>query len=76
MKIEEENLIISATKPTADDKDTVKFLKKEIELNNYKRIFLLSNKIDKTKINASYNNGILVVSLPKKDNVSFNINVD
>jgi HSP20 family protein len=76
LNIEEDVLHITATKKEAATQENVKFLKKEIDSRNFKRSFNLSNKIDKSKISASHKDGILYVTLLKKDNISFNIKVN
>jgi HSP20 family protein len=63
------------TQKSGEQSDSIKYLKKEIDTRNYRRVFSLSNKIDRTKIAAEYKNGVLYVSLPKKEDVSFKINV-
>lgn len=44
-----------------------KWISKEYRHKSFKRTFTLHDKIDGTKITAKYNEGILVVSLPKKE---------
>jgi len=43
------------------------YILNETELGNYFRKFKISDTIDKTKINAKYDNGQLIVSLPKSE---------
>ncbi len=45
-----------------------KWLRKEYRMKSFKRSFTLNEKIDTGKIGAKYADGILVVSLPKKEN--------
>ncbi|SRR5690606_7766520 len=46
-----------------------KYLLKETEIGNYYRKFKLSDSIDESKIEASYENGQLTVKLPKHERV-------
>jgi len=50
---------------TKEDKG--KFTRKEFSYNTFKRVFSLPDSVDNTKISASYNNGVLEISLPKKE---------
>jgi HSP20 family protein len=42
-------------------------LKKEMKLSGYKRSFDLNNTVNTDKINADYTDGILTLTLPKKE---------
>lgn len=46
-----------------------KFLRKEFAFNNFKRTFSVDNKINTEAIEAKYENGILSLFLPKKEEV-------
>lgn len=46
-----------------------KFIKKEFITQSFKRSFTLDEKINADEIDAKYENGILVLSLPKKEEV-------
>jgi HSP20 family molecular chaperone IbpA len=45
------------------------YILNENEIGNYFRKFKISDSIDKTKINAKYDNGQLLVNLPKSAKV-------
>ena len=45
------------------------YILNENEVGNYFRKFKISDSIDKTKITAKYDNGQLIVNLPKSDRV-------
>ena len=45
------------------------YILNENEIGNYFRKFKISDAIDKTKINAKYDNGRLIVSLTKNEDV-------
>jgi len=54
-----------------------KYILNENEIGNYYRQFNISDTIDETKIEAKYDNGQLVVSLPKHDKAKLRtINID
>jgi len=45
-----------------------KWLRNEYRMRSFKRSFILNDKVENGKISAKYADGILVVSLPKKEN--------
>jgi HSP20 family protein len=47
-----------------------KVLRSEYNFRSFKRSFTLNDKIDTNAINAKYNDGILELNLPKKENTS------
>ncbi|MCG9973237.1 Hsp20/alpha crystallin family protein [Christiangramia crocea] len=44
-----------------------RFTRKEFSYSNFKRAFSLPESVDSSKISASYNNGVLEIALPKKE---------
>ncbi|MCM8568152.1 MULTISPECIES: Hsp20/alpha crystallin family protein [Christiangramia] len=44
-----------------------RFTRKEFSYSNFKRSFSLPDSVDSSKISASYNNGVLEIALPKKE---------
>lgn len=46
-----------------------KFIKKEFIIQSFKRSFTIDEKINADAIDAKYENGILLLSLPKKEEV-------
>jgi HSP20 family protein len=62
-------LTISAEKKEEATTETDKMIRKEFSLKSFKRSFTLDEKIDATKIAAKYENGILAVTLPKREEV-------
>ena len=46
-----------------------KFVKKEFVIQSFKRSFTIDEKINADAIDAKYENGILLLSLPKKEEV-------
>ncbi len=63
-------LVISASKVEESKKEKVKSLTKEFNYGNFKKEFTVSKqKVDETKIEANYQNGILNVLLPKREEI-------
>ena len=52
---------------TDTDVDNSKMLRNEYKFKSFKRSFTLNDKIATTGIEAKYTNGILDISLPKKE---------
>lgn len=44
-----------------------RFTRKEFSYRSFKRAFSLPDSVDSSKISASYNNGVLEIELPKKE---------
>jgi len=44
-----------------------KFTRREFSYSTFKRAFSLPETVDSSKINASYENGVLLINLPKKE---------
>lgn len=47
--------------------DNGRFTRKEFSYSTFKRAFSLPDSVDSAKISASYNNGVLEIALPKKE---------
>jgi HSP20 family protein len=76
VKVHLENnlLTISADKKTEsvekhEGQSAVKEIRREYSYQGFKRSFTIDDKIDATKIEASYINGVLRLNLPKKEAV-------
>jgi HSP20 family protein len=69
VNIEQDLLTISVEKQPAYAAENEKVLRKEYVSGSFKRSFTIDEKIDATKIEASYVNGVLVLDLPKKEEV-------
>lgn len=67
IKLEDNLLTISAEAKEAEE--TVKAIRKEFGVAGFKRSFTLDKKINAEGITASYDNGVLRVFLPKKEEV-------
>lgn len=66
ISLEKNNLVISAEKKEEITEEGVKFTRREWRQHSFKRRFELSEVIDSNNISAHYTNGILTLSLPKK----------
>jgi HSP20 family protein len=70
LNVEDDTLKISAHKEIQkEDKEDDKLLHSEFYIQDFERSFTLSKNIDTDKIEASYNDGIMKVKIPKKEEV-------
>lgn len=68
ISIDKDQLIISAEKEKqSEEKEENKWTRKEFNFSSFKRSFHLGKDINVEKIDASYENGILKLVLPKKE---------
>ena len=67
IKLDGTILTISADKKETVKSDTEKVIRKEFTNKAFKRSFTLDEKIDAAAIEAKYENGILILTLPKKE---------
>jgi HSP20 family protein len=67
ISLEKNLLTISYTKKEEDIVEGKKLIRKEFSLQSFKRTFTLSEQVDATKIEATYINGILKITLYKKE---------
>lgn len=67
ISVENNILTISAEKKADDQQDTGKAIRKEFHLRSFKRTFTIDNKIDSEKIAARFVNGILIVTLQRRE---------
>ena len=69
IKLDGETLTISAEKKEESKSETDKVVRREFSSKSFKRSFTLDEKINAGDISAKYENGILHVGLPKKEEV-------
>jgi len=67
INIENNLLTILAEKNTEAQTETGKSIRREFHLRSLKRTFTIDNKIDTDKVEAKYVNGILIVTLQRKE---------
>lgn len=69
LNVDRNILTISFEKKEEETEETTKWLRSEYKFKSFKRSFTLNEKIDSSAISARYDNGILNVTLPKKEPV-------
>ena len=67
INIENDMLIISANQKEQKEESNVNYTRKEFEFASFQRSFTLPDTVDAEHINAAYENGILDLILPKKE---------
>ncbi len=63
----DKNLLTISLDKSIDENTEEKFNLKEYSFNSFKRSFRISDKINTEKINAIYKNGLLQITLPKRE---------
>lgn len=68
-KVEVDNDILTISSEVASENKEAKdnYTRKEFSFASFKRAFTLPETVDGTKIDAAYENGVLKLTLPKKD---------
>ena len=64
--IEEKLLVVSAEQKQDTEKKTERYTRKEFSFSSFTRRFNLPENVDENNISANYENGIMVLNLPKK----------
>lgn len=64
IKLEKDNLIVQSIRESKED---ITYKRKEFDYDKFKRSFKLPDTIDRTKISASFKNGILSINLAKRE---------
>jgi HSP20 family protein len=67
--LEQNILTVSAERKSEASQENQKQLRREYNYKTFKRSFTLDEKLDATNIEASYVNGVLMLNLPKKEEV-------
>jgi HSP20 family protein len=69
VNIDKNILTISSEKKADTKKDDEKMVRREYSFRSFTRSFTLDDSIDASKIAARYEQGVLYISLPKKEEV-------
>jgi len=72
IKLEKNLLTISAEKKDEVKAEGLKMVRQEYTFRSISRSFTVDDKIDAARISAKYENGVLLVTLPKKEEVKVN----
>jgi HSP20 family protein len=68
IQIENDQIVISVEKKTETEQaETGKFTRREFNYSAFRRSFLLDENINREGITAAYENGVLRIILPKKE---------
>lgn len=67
VNIHENSLTISTEKKEETEETAGKYTRKEFNFSSFKRTFTLPKSVDSEKIVATYNDGVLGLELPKKE---------
>jgi HSP20 family protein len=65
----DQNLLTISGEKKNEVKENEKQIRKEYSYSSFKRSFTIDEKIDATGIDANYVNGVLILNLPKKEEV-------
>ena len=65
----DQNLLTISGEKKNEVKENEKQIRKEYSYSSFKRSFTIDEKIDATSIDANYVNGVLILNLPKKEEV-------
>ncbi len=67
IKVENGVMTISGKQASMTKDDEVKYIRRELKHSSFKRSFELGDTLDPTKISANFENGILNITIPKKE---------
>ena len=67
ISLDKDVLTISFENKNETNETNEKYTRKEFVYNSFERAFTLPEHVEQAKINATYNNGILVLDLPKAE---------
>jgi len=67
ISIEQDHLVITAEKKTENEETEGRFTRREFSYGSFKRSFHLDDKINRDGIAATYEDGVLKLTLPKKE---------
>lgn len=67
IEIDQDVLTIASQVEKTEDNAALKFTRREFTKKSFKRSFNLPETVNQNDIDASYNNGVLMITLPKKE---------
>ena len=67
LHVEDNLLVVSVEKEETKEEEKDNVVYHEFKVNNFKRSFRLSKNVDSNGIEANYENGILKIEIPKKE---------
>jgi len=65
--LEKDTLTISGLKHSHSEDTNTRYIRKELKRSSFKRSFKLGNNINYKKIKADFTNGVLLITIPKKE---------
>ena len=65
--LEENVLIVSGLKHSHAEDTNTRYIRKELKRSSFKRSFRLGDNFNSTKIKADFSDGILLITIPKKE---------
>ncbi|MEO6132042.1 MAG: Hsp20/alpha crystallin family protein [Saprospiraceae bacterium] len=74
IEVKEDQLVISATNEKQETQKA-KFLRQEFDFNSFKRIFRLHRNANSAALKASFDQGVLTISIPDKEPETIQINI-
>jgi len=70
IELDKDVLTVSSEKESQEEKNEENFRRKEFSYSSFKRTFSLpENKVDGEKVAAKYEDGVLYINLPKREEV-------
>ncbi len=74
IEVNEDQLIITATNPNQEEQKT-KFIRQEFEALSFKRVFRLHRNANSSALKASFDQGVLTVTIPDKEPETIKIDI-
>ncbi len=69
ISVQKNVLTIKSEKPDTEAQEGVRYLRQGFTAGNFERSFELSKHVDADQISANFRNGILEITLPKKEEI-------
>lgn len=67
VELDNDTLVISAEKKNEQEENEKGYTRKEFNYSSFRRSFSLPNTVESDKIDASYKDGLLTITIPKKE---------